>query len=229
MEGAFARPAFKAFVFDLDGTLLHTLPDLVALTNATLEASGYPPRTDAEILSFVGNGARSLMLQAVPAGTPETAADAALVRWKSLYPTYGHKLTRPFPHIEETLSQLRERGARLGVLSNKFDAGAQDVIAAYLPNTFDAVHGESADYPRKPNPTGLLRMLAELGVSPDEAIYIGDSAGDVDVAVAAGVFPIGVTWGYQPVDCLRERGAKAIIEDPRELLAWSITAEKGAR
>ena len=60
----------------------------------------------------------------------------------------------------------------MGVLSNKFDAGAQDVIAAYLPNTFDAVHGESADYPRKPNPTGLLRMLAELGVSPDEAIYI---------------------------------------------------------
>ena len=117
----------------------------------------------------------------------------------------------------------------MGVLSNKFDAGAQDVIVAYLPNTFDAVHGESADYPRKPNPTGLLRMLAELGVSPDEAIYIGDSEGDVDVAVAAGVFPIGVTWGYQPVDRLRERGAKAIIEDPRELLAWSTAAEKGAR
>lgn len=229
MEGAFARPVFKAFVFDLDGTLLHTLPDLVALTNAALATCGYPPRTEAEILSFVGNGARSLMLQAVPAGTPETAADAALVRWKNLYPTYGHKLTRPFPHIEEALAHLREQGARLGVLSNKFDAGAQDVIAACLPGIFDIVHGECAAYPRKPDPAGLLRMMSELGVSPGETAYIGDSAGDMDVAVAAGAFPVGVTWGYQSVDRLREHGAGAIIEDPRELLAWSTAAEKGAR
>lgn len=229
MEDACIQPSFKAFIFDLDGTLLHTLPDLVALTNAALKASGYPPRTEAEILSFVGNGARSLMLQAVPAGTSETAADTVLVRWKNLYPTYGHKLTRPFPHIEETLSQLRERRARLGVLSNKFDTGAQDVIAAYLPGIFDIVHGECAAYPRKPDPAGLLRMLAELGVSPDETAYIGDSAGDMDVAIAAGAFPVGITWGYQPVDRLHEHGAGAIIEDPRELLAWNTAAEKGAR
>ena len=101
---------FDTFIFDLDGTLLDTLPDLVVLTNAALRAEGYPERTEAEILSFVGNGVKALMLQAIPDGTDATAAERAVRRWKELFPVLDNNLTKPYRGMPETLDGLRERG-----------------------------------------------------------------------------------------------------------------------
>ena len=116
-------PPFDTFVFDVDGTLLDTLPDLVVLTNAVLRECGFPERTSAEVLSYVGNGVKALMYQAVPEGTPQDVADACLARWKENYGTYPNDLTKPYPGIPALLAELRRRGCKLGVLSNKFDAG----------------------------------------------------------------------------------------------------------
>ena len=214
-------PTFDTFIFDLDGTLLDTLPDLVELTNAALNEQGFPSRTTDEIHSFVGNGARALMYQAVPADATTEQAEAAMRRWMELYPVIGNKLTEPYPHIEEALVELAARGINLGVLSNKFDQGVHDVIDAYLPGMFHVKHGECADIPRKPDPTGLLRSIAELGSTPDRTAYVGDSPGDVAVSRNAGTFAIGVAWGYHHADDLRAAGADVVLEDARELLRFA--------
>lgn len=207
----------RAFIFDLDGTVLDTLDDLVALTNAVLAERGWPVHSREAVQGFVGNGAHALMVQAVPAGIDEAGVAAALARWKELYGVYGHKLTRPFPGMSGTLARLKAEGACLGVLSNKFDAAARAVIAEHFPDTFDIVHGECADYPRKPDPTGLRRMIGALGVEPGETAYIGDSVGDMDTAAAAGAIAIGVAWGYQPASALYAHGARMVIGAPGEL------------
>lgn len=212
---------FDTFIFDLDGTLLDTLPDLVELTNAALNEQGFPSRTTDEIHSFVGDGARALMYQAVPADATTEQAEAAMRRWMELYPVIGNKLTEPYPHIEEALAELAARGINLGVLSNKFDQGVHDVIDAYLPGMFHVKHGECADIPRKPDPTGLLRSIAELGSTPDRTAYVGDSPGDVAVSRNAGTFAIGVAWGYHHADDLRAAGADVVLEDARELLRFA--------
>ena len=203
---------FNAYIFDLDGTLLDTLPDLVRLTNMVLAECGWPERTRDEILGFVGGGGRVLLGRAAPAGTPEGQVDEAFARWRELYPTHGHALTKPYPGIPEVLAALKRRGAKLGVLTNKFDAAAQAVIAEHFPGAFDLVRGECAEIPRKPDPTGLRLMMRELGVPPERTAYIGDSATDIEVARAAGVAPIAVAWGYQRPD------APTVISEPAELL-----------
>ena len=208
-------PRFDTFVFDLDGTLLDTLPDLVVLTNAVLRECGFPERTSAEVLSYVGNGVKALMYQAVPQDADEEAVEAAMRRWKELYPQYGYRLTKAYEGIPETVAELERRGARLGVLSNKFDA---EVVGVYLPGLFAVAHGESADIPRKPDPTGLLRTIEELGSVPERTVYVGDSTGDVAVARNAGTYAVGVTWGYHEAERLRAAAADLVIDDPRALL-----------
>ncbi|MEE0146428.1 MAG: HAD family hydrolase [Senegalimassilia anaerobia] len=211
-------PRFNTFVFDLDGTLLDTLPDLVVLTNAVLRECGFPERTSAEILSYVGNGVKALMYQAVPQDADEEAVEAAMSRWKELYPQYGSRLTKAYAGIPETVAELKRRGARLGVLSNKFDAGVQDVVGAYLPGLFAVARGESADTPRKPDPTGLLRTIEELGSTPERTAYVGDSTGDIAVSRNAGTYAVAVTWGYHGAERLRAASADLVIDDPRALL-----------
>ena len=212
---------FDTFVFALDGTLLDTLPDLVVVTNQALAELGFPPRSTDEIHSFVGNGVRALMYQAVPENTPDTQAEEALAHWKALFPTYKNDLTKPYPGMPEALARLGERGVRLGVLSNKFDAGVQQVMNQFMPGVFSVMHGECEDIPRKPDPTGLLRTIGELGSKPARTAYVGDSPGDVRTARNAGTFSIGVAWGYHHADELREAGADAIVATPEDLLHFA--------
>lgn len=208
---------FEAYIFDLDGTLLNTLPDLVNITNMALAEYDMPPRTSDEINSFVGNGARVLIQRAVAPGTPDEQVDEILARWRDLYPEFGHKYTRPYDGMPETLDALKADGIKLGVLSNKFDAATQSVIARHFPGVFDAVRGEGPDVPRKPDPTGLLNMMAKLGVEPERTAYVGDSGGDMTVAHAAGCTAIGVTWGYRSVEVLEAAGADMLIDTPSQL------------
>lgn len=208
---------FDTVVFDLDGTLLDTLPDLVELTNATLRACGFPTHTREEVLSYVGSGVEALIRMAVPQGTPEAAIERASARWKELYPDYGYSLTRPYPGIPEMLDALNHRGMKLAVLSNKFDGAVRDVIEAFLPGKFAAVHGESPDYPRKPDPTGLNRLLAGLGSCAERCIFVGDSSNDVRVAKASGSYSIGVTWGYGSRETLVSDGADLLADNAVEL------------
>lgn len=209
---------YGAYIFDLDGTLLNTLPDLVRLTNMVLHENGWPERTTAEILSFVGRGGRNLLERSAPDGSPADKLDAAFARWRELYPTYGHAMTKPYAGIPETLAQLKANGAKLGVLSNKFDSAVKAVIAEHFPGVFDLTRGECEEIPRKPDPTGLRFMMGELGVSAQDVLYVGDSATDVKTAQAAEVAYVAVSWGYERREVLQETGAATIIDNPADLL-----------
>lgn len=220
---------FDTFIFDLDGTLLNTLPDLVHLTNMALREEGFPPRTTEEIHSYIGGGVRALLRQAVPEGASQEAVERIQARWKELHELYDDQLTEPYPGIPEALRDLRVRGARLAVLSNKFDEGVQQVIGRFLPGVFEAAHGECEDkgFPRKPDPAGLLRTMSELGADPQRVAYVGDSPTDALTAHRAGVFAIGVAWGYHSEGELYE--ADLVIRHPSELLELVALAEPSMR
>lgn len=215
-----AEKTFDAFVFDLDGTLLDTLPDLVSVTNETLRRFGHPEHTRDEILSMVGNGVRSLISQAVPADLPAAAVEEELAFWKDSYDGCGHARTALYPGVMEALEELKARGKKLAVFSNKFDGGVKDVLAHFMPGFMDFELGEGP-VPRKPDPEGLLLISRALDVEPHRIAYVGDSADtDMQVAHNAGTFAIGVSWGYQPVERL-EKAADALIDHPAQLLDFA--------
>lgn len=217
-EGASTTIDVKGVVFDMDGTLLNTLPDLTALTNAVLSDLGYPTHTEEAIRGFIGDGVRALMMRAMPDSASDDEKEAALAEWKSRYQEFGRRKTVPYPNIIEMLEGLKSKGVKLGVLSNKFDAAVKDLAGFYFPATFDVAKGESPTCPRKPDPTGLLASIQEIGLNPSQVAYIGDSAGDMKTAKAAGAMAIGVSWGYQTVDRLVSAGADMVIDDPLAIL-----------
>lgn len=221
--------AFDTFIFDLDGTLLNTLPDLVHLTNMALREEGFPPRSTDEIHSYVGGGVRALLRQAVPEGSSQEAVDRIQARWKELHALYDDRLTEPYPGIPEALRNLRAHGAKLAVLSNKFDEGVQQVIGRFLPDAFEVAHGEreGEGFPRKPDPTGLLRTMSELRADPRRTAYVGDSPTDALTAHRAGVFAIGVAWGYHDKSELHD--ADLVIHHPSELMELVALAEPFTR
>ncbi len=205
--------AFDALIFDLDGTLLHTLPDLVIVTNKTLEAEDYPTHTEDKIRSYVGDGLRALLVRAAPSELDDGEIEHLLDRWEQIAVIHDNALTRPYPDIVTALNALHERGCKLGVLSNKLDHGVQQVMNARLPGLFDVIHGDSERYPRKPDPTGLLRTIEELETIPERTAYIGDSPSDMRTSRKAGTYAVGVSWGYHAVEDFAASG-----DDPDVML-----------
>lgn len=200
-----------AILFDLDGTLLDTLGDLHAATNAVLHSFGYPERTLDEVRRFVGNGARVLIQQAVPAGE-EHNVDAVLAAFQVYYAAHCDILTRPYPGIPELLAQLGERYP-LAVVSNKPDRAVKELAAIYFPSLY--ARGESADCPRKPAPDMVHMAMAAL--QADRCIYVGDSEVDVLTAKNAGVPCVAVTWGFRDVQTLRDAGAEYFCHTAADL------------
>ena len=214
-----ALHTIRALVFDLDGTLLDTLPHLTALTNFVLAQQHFPQHTQEEVLSYIGEGGQKLLMRAAPKNTPQDVIDAMFQQWKEKFYTHGIDLVAPFEGINDMLATLKTR-ALLGVLSNKFDAGCIASVQQHFPNTFCWVHGERAGIPRKPQPDGLQNCLDELQLHPDEAIYVGDSVTDIDAARSAGMRAIGVSWGYQDSRALLEHGASYLAKSPCDLLTY---------
>lgn len=191
-----------AILFDLDGTLLDTLGDLHASTNAVLRSFGYPERTIDEVRRFVGNGARVLIQQAVPEGEGHRV-DEVLAAFQSYYAAHCDILTRPYPGIPELLTALGEKYP-LAVVSNKPDRAVKELAKIYFPALY--ARGESADCPRKPAPDMVYAAMKALDA--DRCVYVGDSEVDVLTAKNAGVPCIAVTWGFRDVDTLCAAGAE---------------------
>ena len=209
----------RAMIFDMDGTILHTLPDLVVAANEAFDQLGYPPRTEAEALTCMGRGGKHLVEKLMPSGCTDAERTRAFELWRSIYIASDYAHTYPFPGIEGVLNELRSRGVKTAVLSNKFDAGVRVLSERFFEGLFDLVRGEIPPAPRKPDPTVLLEMLDELGVRADEAAYVGDTIVDFEVARNAGVMAVGVSWGYDKVDPLPQDELDAYVYEPAELLA----------
>lgn len=209
---------FKALIFDLDGTLLNTLADMVAVTNKALASVGYPQRSEQDILSYIGNGGLRLVQQAVPEDASPSIVDHVYETWKMLYAAYGDQQTTVYPGMSDALEELRSAGVKLGVLSNKNDRLVHMLVDKHLPGYFDIVHGERTGIPRKPDPAGLLACIDELGYAVDEVAYVGDSQPDVLAASSGGVYLIGVSWGFGGREFCEDPRINTLIYSPNELL-----------
>lgn len=207
-----------AVIFDLDGTLLNTLGDLRAATNHALEVRGLPPHSMEEIRQFIGNGIRLLICRAMPEGMLEAEIDAALDDFKAYYAAHIHDRTVPYDGIPQLLTALRKRGIKVAVLSNKIDSASQQLIEYFFPGKTDVVFGEHVGVPRKPDPTSCRMVMQQLGVQPEQVLYVGDSGTDMQTAKNAGLYAVGVTWGFRSKEVLLKYGADVLVHRPEQIL-----------
>ncbi len=210
---------YDAAIFDLDGTLLNTIDDLKNSINHALSVCGYPPRTRAEVLAFVGNGVPRLVELAVPPGTPADRRQAVLDAMNAHYAAHCAQLTRPYPGVTDVLRTLRAAGVRVAVVSNKPDYGVQELCARYFPGLLDSAVGMREGIRKKPYPDAVEAALAAFGVPPERAVYIGDSEVDVQTGKNAHTALISVDWGFRTHAQLVEAGAEHIVSDADALLA----------
>lgn len=213
---------FNAILFDLDGTLVNSLEDLAVSTNYALRRMGLPAYPVPDYRHFVGNGVRVLIESVLPEPLRGTAAvDAGLRYFNEYYNSHCLDHTKPYPGILELIAELKARGFRMAVNSNKPDAFVRDLVASIFgPDGFDSVAGQREGVPRKPDPTGALAACAEMGKMPADCIYLGDSDVDMKTALGAGMFPVGAVWGFRGREELEKAGAALLLETPTELLAY---------
>jgi len=213
---------FQAVLFDLDGTLLNTLTDLADAMNASLAHFGYPPQLVDAYKYFIGDAVETEAKRALP----ESARGPQIIKKvadfsEQIYDKCWHKNTRPYPGIQELLSNLTKRGLPLSVLSNKPDYFTKIMVEKLLPRyRFEIVQGALPDVPIKPDPAAALQIAKQLKIPPEQFLYLGDTNTDMKTAVAAGMFPLGCLWGYRTADELLESGAKALVQTPREVLVF---------
>lgn len=210
----------KLVIFDLDGTLLNTIADLAVATNQALEKLKYPTHPTQAYLRFVGNGINKLFERALPeaARTPEN-----VLRVRSLFVPYYNEhstdLTRPYDGIPAVLKQLQERGVKLAVASNKYQAATQELVKHFFPEiSFAAVLGQREGLPTKPDPLFVREILTQTGVTPADTLYVGDSDVDMQTARNAGVEACAVLWGFRTEAELRAYSPAHVVRQPEEIL-----------
>lgn len=199
-------------LFDLDGTLLSTLEDLTDAVNYTLRHYGCPERTQEEICSFLGYGAKYLIASSLPEGE-DFDVDAVLAFYQKYYATHSQIKTRPYDGILEALAELRKEFP-VAIVSNKPDIATKPLCKEYFGGDIYAL-GESASCPRKPAPDMVYQGMQAIGV--ETCIYVGDSEVDVQTARNAGVPCLSVLWGFRDQEYLQKEGATHFCDDPNKL------------
>ena len=211
---------YSTYIFDLDGTLLDTLADLAASCNYALRTHGMPEHSIDDVRRFVGNGVRKLMERAIPDGEANPDFEATFATFREYYMHHSLDTTKPYPGIMDMLVELKARGCRLAVVSNKMMAATVELCKHFFPDTIEVAIGENEaeGIKKKPAPDTVLAALKQLGVSGEDAVYVGDS--DVDLATArnSGLPCISVLWGFRDRDFLLDHGATTFITSPKELL-----------
>lgn len=209
-------------IFDLDGTLLDSLEDLANSANEMLVEAGYPPHEVGNYRHFVGDGARNLVERILPEAerSPERI-DGCLQRYLSIYGRRWHEKSRSYEGIPELLDALARQGVELAVLSNKSHEATVRCVDRFFGDwSWLRVIGQREGHPRKPDPAGVAEILEWAGLGPGEAIYLGDTDTDMQTAVAAGVLPVGVLWGFRDRAELERNGARVVLESPLDLLGF---------
>ena len=213
-------PNFRGVIFDLDGTLLDTLGDIAGAANAVLTQHGFPTHPVSAYRAFVGDGVQILLKRALPeAARDPVTLQECMKTMQVEYLRHLNQTARPYPGLPEVLEQLKSRGLRLAVLSNKPDEFTARCVQDFFgPDLFAPILGLHPNRPRKPDPAGA-RLIAEAWkCAPEEILYVGDSGTDMETAVAGGMFPLGVLLGYRDEAELRRAGAKWLISKPLEIL-----------
>jgi len=214
-------PSPQAYIFDLDGTLIDSLTDIAESINRMLDDRGYPRCAPEDFKQMVGDGMEKLVERALPEAVREEKLILTCVEeYRAHYNTLWNAQTRPYEGIHEMLAELKARGVKLGVISNKAHRFTVPMTEHFFgTEIFDHILGQRAEVPRKPDAAGAHEMAAVLGVDVTACAYVGDSGIDMAFSKNSGMLGIGVSWGFRSVDELREHGARVIVDHPRELLA----------
>ena len=209
----------RGFIFDLDGTLADTIDDIGWAVNRMLEARGFPTLCRADHLANINNGAFKLVQRSIPENyrTDEDFVRRCLREYESFYSVHYDVETYAYAGVFDALSLLAEGGYPLAVLSNKQDAYVKSIVKKLFPDIpFICVCGQT-ELPTKPDPTAALIIEEKMGLNPYEIAFVGDSQVDIITARNAGMYPVGVAWGYRPAEALTAEGAKVIITDGKEI------------
>jgi len=207
---------YEAVVFDLDGTLLNTLEDLTDSVNAALAAFSQPQKTIEQIRAYLGNGIRNLMKRCVEGGEENPDFEKIFQTFRAHYKEHCMDKTKPYDGIIDLLQRLKARGVKMAIVSNKADFAVKELNDFYFKE-FDMVAiGEREGIARKPAPDSVFSALRELGVSPDQAVYAGDSEVDLETAARAGLPCISVLWGFREEELLKTHGARYFVKTADE-------------
>lgn len=209
----------KAVLFDLDGTLADSLIDLAEGVNRAIAQFGYPTHEVEAFKYFVGDGIPKMIERALPkehrnADTVNKIKDIFL----PYYAVHYADNTYAYNGMPELVHTLKQKGFIVAVVTNKEQDMANEVVQSLYGDIFDLIFGKRDGIPAKPDPTAALMAMDELGVTPCECVFIGDSGMDVATAVNSGAVPVGELWGFRKEDELRANGAKYIISKPEQLL-----------
>lgn len=214
---------YKVAIFDLDGTLLDTLKDLADACNFALRSYGFPEHQIEEYKYFLGNGAYKLIERALPIGKKDAETiGKVLGEFKKYYEKHKSDFTKPYDGIEDLLIALKEAGIKTAVVSNKPHEFAVEIVERYFAKSFDIVFGKREGYLAKPDPTTVIETLNHFKCKKEEAVYIGDSDVDMFTGKNAGLFSIGVAWGFRGARELSAAGANKIVYTSEELLSEII-------
>ena len=209
----------KAVLFDLDGTLVNSLEDIANSANFALETKGYPTHQTEKYKYFVGNGMKNLMERVLPENHRSEEENLELLEiFLAHYSEHFADNTRPYEDIIPLLDALTQKNIKLGVVTNKSDPMAQILIKKLLDGYFDYILGKRDEFPTKPDPAATLYVMKQIGVLPNECIFIGDSGMDTKNGVNCGAVPVGALWGFRKKDELIDNGAKYTVNSPLELL-----------
>ena len=205
----------KACIFDLDGTLLNTLPTICYYVNLTLSKFGMGRVSEKDVKTMVGNGSKKLIERAI------LKQGAELDNFEKIHTFYSESydkdvtyLTHTYDGIPELLAHLKTLGIKTAVLSNKPDFAAKEAVKTFLGDLVDTTYGGRDDVPLKPSPDGVLEIMKELGVTKEESVFIGDSSVDMLTGKNSGIFTIGVSWGFRDEEELIQNGADKIVSSP---------------
>ena len=209
----------KAIIFDLDGTLLDTLDDITDSINGMLNEFGYKPLDRETVRAIIGSGAKKLIADALPEKVTDEEFVKRLEAYDRIYNASGSPKTKLFGGIREVLIELKQRGYKLAVLSNKPQHSTDKVAEKYLQGLgFDFIGGQSEKIKCKPDPSGALYVLDKLGVKPKHAFLVGDGETDVIAAKNAGIIGVGALWGNRTKAQLQAAGGVLFAETPSDIL-----------
>lgn len=205
-------------VFDMDGTVLNTIDDLATSVNYAMEKFGFPQRTVEDYRRAVGNGIRRAIELTVPEGTSQEVIDEMVPVFKEHYDEHCLDKTRPYDGIIELMKELKKRGYKMAIVSNKIDSAVKELNQRFFSEAIEVAIGEKPGVSRKPAPDMVWEALKELGSTEDEAVYIGDSEVDFATANNSNLPCISVLWGFRDKDLLEEIGAQVFAEKPSDVL-----------
>lgn len=212
---------YKAVLFDLDGTLIDTIQDIAYHVNTLLEQNGKSPRPYKDYYGFVGWGIKEAIRMAFEGDIKDTRLDELKTEMFNLYNETPIIHTTLFEGIPKLLDTLNENKIPIAILSNKADEITVKIADLLLKKwDFAHVRGARKGIPKKPHPLSALEISRELNIPAEDILYVGDSDVDIKTARRAGMFPLGVSWGYRDISVLKRAGAQVIADKPEEIYAY---------